>query len=122
RRKYSGATKNYRSMKNMRLRIVSTCICAAFVCVRTADAQTAASSQHFSTSDQCIACHSNLRTSSGEDVSIGYNWRASMMANAARDPYWHAGVRREVIDHPTAQAAIEDTCSTCHMPMARFEA
>lgn len=76
----------------------------------------------FLTSEQCIACHSNLTAASGEDVSIGYNWRASMMANSARDPYWQAGVRREVTDHPQAQAVIEDTCSTCHMPMARFEA
>ena len=45
-----------------------------------------------------------------------------MMANAARDPYWHAAVRREVMDHPAAQAAIEDKCSTCHMPMHRFTA
>jgi hypothetical protein len=74
----------------------------------------------FQTSDQCIACHSNLRTASGQDVSIGYSWRATMMANAARDPYWHAAVRREVMDHPSAQAAIEDKCSTCHMPMHRF--
>jgi hypothetical protein len=43
-----------------------------------------------------------------------------MMANSARDPYWQAAVRREVMDHPESQAAIEDTCSTCHMPMARF--
>jgi len=45
-----------------------------------------------------------------------------MMANSARDPYWHAAVRREVIDHPQAQAAIEDKCSTCHMPMAHVTA
>jgi hypothetical protein len=76
----------------------------------------------FLTSDQCIACHSNLTAHSGEDVSIGYSWRASMMANSARDPYWQAGVRRELLDHPEAQALIEDTCSTCHMPMMRFEA
>jgi hypothetical protein len=74
----------------------------------------------FVTSDQCIACHSGMHTSGGKDVSIGYAWRASMMANAARDPYWHAAVRREVMDHPEAQAAIEDKCSTCHMPMDRF--
>lgn len=84
------------------------------------DVQAPAAS-HFETSDVCIACHSNLRTSDGSDVSIGYAWRASMMANAARDPYWHAAVRREVIDNPSAQAAIEDKCSTCHMPIARFE-
>lgn len=44
-----------------------------------------------------------------------------MMANAARDPYWHAAVRREVLDHPESRTAIEDECSICHMPMARFE-
>jgi len=73
----------------------------------------------FATSEKCIACHSSLFDAEGRDVSIGHNWRATMMANAARDPYWHAGVRREVTDHPQAQAAIEDKCSTCHMPMAR---
>jgi len=41
-----------------------------------------------------------------------------MMANSARDPYWQAGVRRESIDHPESQAAIEEECSKCHMPMA----
>jgi hypothetical protein len=76
----------------------------------------------FQTSDNCMACHNNLTTPSGEDVSIGFSWRASMMANSARDPYWHAAVRREVIDHPESQAAIEAECSRCHMPMATFEA
>jgi len=88
-----------------------------------AAAQTAvdgAATELFVTSSECIACHSNITAPSGEDISIGYNWRASMMANSARDPYWHAGVRRESIDHPEAQAAIEDKCSTCHMPMMRF--
>jgi len=76
----------------------------------------------FVTSDRCIACHSGLQSAQGQDVSIGYQWRASMMANSARDPYWQAGVRREVMDHPQAQAAIEDKCATCHMPMARTQA
>ena len=76
----------------------------------------------FRTSDSCIACHNGLLTPSGEDVSIGFDWRASMMANSARDPYWQAAVRREVIDHPEAQEAIEDECSKCHMPMARYTA
>ena len=44
-----------------------------------------------------------------------------MMANSARDPYWQAAVRREVLDHPEAAAEIEDECATCHMPMSRFE-
>jgi hypothetical protein len=76
----------------------------------------------FQTSAQCIGCHSSLTTRDGADISIGTTWRASMMANSARDPYWHAAVRREVMDHPAAQAAIEDKCSTCHMPMAHVAA
>jgi hypothetical protein len=76
----------------------------------------------FQTSDRCVACHNDLKTSSGEDVSIGFEWRASMMANSSRDPYWRAGVRRETIDHPEAAAHIEDECSICHMPIARYEA
>jgi hypothetical protein len=31
-------------------------------------------------------------------------------------------VRRESTDHPESQAAIEDECSICHMPIPRFEA
>jgi hypothetical protein len=72
----------------------------------------------FQTSDRCMACHNTLATSAGEDISIGFAWRPTMMANSARDPYWQAGVRRESIDHPESQAAIEEECSKCHMPMA----
>jgi hypothetical protein len=76
----------------------------------------------FETSDRCQACHNGLMTPRGEDASIGIAWRASMMANAARDPYWQAGVRREITQHPGAAAAIEHECSACHMPMMRYEA
>src|SRR6188472_3945142 len=75
----------------------------------------------FQTSDRCLACHNGLSTSAGEDISIGLSWRPTMMANSARDPYWQAGVRRESIDHPESKAAIEDECSICHMPMARYQ-
>jgi hypothetical protein len=73
----------------------------------------------FHKSDQCIACHTNLTAPNGADVSIGFNWRSSMMGNAARDPYWMAGVRRESLDHPAAVAVIEDKCTVCHLPIAR---
>ena len=77
---------------------------------------------HFQTSDNCLACHNSLTTASGEDISIGSAWRATIMANSSRDPYWQASVRREVLDHPTRQADIEDECAVCHMPMARATA
>ena len=76
----------------------------------------------FTTSDRCIACHKGVSTPDGTDVSIGFDWRASMMANSARDPYFHAAVRREIIDHPTAAAEIEAECARCHMPMATVAA
>lgn len=72
----------------------------------------------FETADRCQVCHNSLVTASGRDVSIGVDWRTSMMAHAARDPYWQAAVRREVLDHPAAASAIEHECSRCHMPMA----
>jgi hypothetical protein len=70
----------------------------------------------------CMACHDRLTTTSGEDVSFGTLWQASLMANSARDPYWQASMRREVSDHPTATATIEDECSRCHMPMGNEHA
>jgi hypothetical protein len=69
-----------------------------------------------------MVCHNNLVTPSGVDVSIGTDWRTTMMANSARDPYWQAAVRREVMDHPEAQAEIEDECSICHMPVTTYAA
>lgn len=76
----------------------------------------------FHTSDRCLACHNKLSTPSGQDVSIGFDWRASIMGNSARDPYWQASVRREDMDHPGSKAEIEDGCADCHMPIARYEA
>jgi len=76
----------------------------------------------FERNDRCLACHNGLAAPDGSDISIGVDWRSSMMANAARDPYWHGSVKRETLDHPQHQGAIEDKCSTCHMPMTRYAA
>ena len=81
-------------------------------------AATAHSGPLFTHSDNCVACHNNLMTPQGEDVSIGATWRSTMMANSARDPYWHASVRRETIDHAGQSAEIQNECATCHMPIA----
>jgi hypothetical protein len=98
-------------------------VMAGFLLVGAAAAQTPAGpNQLFVLADRCMACHNGLVTPHGADVSIGSNWRSSMMAHAARDPYWQAAVRREVLDHPAAQSAIEDECATCHMPMAEASA
>lgn len=96
--------------------------CVTFPVAAQPTSDDASAQALFRTSDACMACHNGLTTPSGEDVSIGFSWRASMMANSARDPYWHAAVRREVMDHPESQAAIEAECSRCHMPMATVAA
>ncbi|MCU1235490.1 MAG: hypothetical protein JWP63_3457 [Candidatus Solibacter sp.] len=88
-------------------------------CVFAADKP---SEPQFQTSDRCVACHNQLITASGEDVSIGFAWRASVMANSSRDPYWQASVRRETIDHAVVKDHIEDECSICHMPVTRYQA
>ncbi len=76
----------------------------------------------FATSNHCMSCHSQVKAPDGEDISIGTQWRASVMANSSRDPYWQASIVRETMDHPMASAAIQDKCSTCHMPMQRTQA
>jgi hypothetical protein len=76
----------------------------------------------FSGSGACAACHTKMIDGAGNDVSTDRLWRATMMANAARDPYWLASVRVEGLKRPEYREIIEDKCATCHMPMARFTA
>ena len=73
----------------------------------------------FTHSDNCVSCHNQLTTAGGEDVSIGTAWRSTLMANAARDPYFHASVRRETVDHPEKSAEIQHECAACHMPIVQ---
>ena len=83
----------------------------------------AAGTPWFRSASTCMACHDGITTPAGEDVSFGWLWQASMMAHAARDPYWQAAVRREIVDHPGASASIiENECTRCHMPMAHEQA
>ena len=72
----------------------------------------------FSGSGACSACHSNLQDQAGVDVSTERLWRASMLANAARDPYWQATVENEVASAPELRGVIEEKCASCHTPMA----
>jgi hypothetical protein len=109
----------------MNARAIRTSIAISAVLTVAAPVATSAAvgvADLFVLSDRCMACHNNLVAPDGLDVSIGSNWRASMMAHSARDPYWQASVRREILDHPSAAPSIEDECATCHMPMSRYGA
>lgn len=78
----------------------------------------------FTTSKDCAACHSNaegsdaMRDSEGRPVGFDDLWRASMMANATRDPLWRAVVSAEVEETPGASDEIQNKCLRCHAPMA----
>lgn len=76
----------------------------------------------FSGSGNCAVCHNNLSDAAGNDVSIANQWRATMMAHAARDPFFLASVQSEVLQNPALSAVIEEFCANCHMPMARTQA
>ena len=76
----------------------------------------------FRTSDRCVACHNGMTNSQGDVYSIGIDWASSLMANASRDPYWQASLRRETMEHGNAAAAIEDECSSCHMAIPQYRA
>lgn len=84
---------------------------------RTQTPASATPAEQFRTSSTCFTCHNDLKTAKGLDASIGIEWRASIMANAARDPYWQGSVRRETIDHPESSAAIQNDCARCHAPL-----
>jgi hypothetical protein len=80
----------------------------------------------FSGAGNCVLCHgpstnANV-TRSGVDVSPPNLWRSTMMANAARDPFWQAVVASESANLPHLADIIEDKCINCHAPMAHEQA
>jgi len=85
-------------------------------------------SDMFIGSGKCAGCHgidpegiANV-LSTGENVSPAENWRATMMANSSKDPFWRAKVAHEVAINPGHEEAIVSTCTSCHAPLGRFEA
>lgn len=82
----------------------------------------------FGTSIHCIGCHSYdpdglaLVDYFGNDVNMYDDWRSTMMANAARDPFWKAKVSQEILINPEHAEQLQTTCTACHAPMGRYTA
>lgn len=80
----------------------------------------------FAGSGVCNKCHGydTLGVASvdllGNDVNLVDDWRATMMANSARDPFWLAKVSHEVIINPGHKVQLEDKCTSCHAPLGHF--
>lgn len=86
------------------------------------------SNNYFMASGNCYGCHgpdvmNNYASidAQGNDVNVADDWRSTMMANSARDPFWRAKVSHEVAVNPGHQAELEDKCTTCHAPMGRYD-
>jgi hypothetical protein len=60
----------------------------------------------------------------GNGVNVGpaENWRATMMANSAKDPMWRAKLAHETLVNPGHAGELTNKCTSCHAPMGRFEA
>ena len=82
----------------------------------------------FAGSGECVQCHgydTALVASVdpfGNDINLVDDWRATMMANSAKDPFWRAKVSHEVLLHPQFQGLIETKCTSCHAPLGHFAA
>jgi Cytochrome c554 and c-prime len=79
-------------------------------------------------SGKCAGCHgidpngiANL-DDEGNNVSPSENWRATMMANSSKDPFWRAKVAHETSVNPGHAAELVNKCTSCHAPLGRFEA
>ena len=82
----------------------------------------------FPTARVCGGCHGRdtqgiaLVTQKGEDVNIYDDWRASIMGNAARDPFWRAKVEHESLTNPDHAIILQDKCTSCHAPTGHYQA
>lgn len=79
-------------------------------------------------SGDCVICHGydTAQIASvdllGNDINVVDDWRSTMMANSARDPFWRAKVSHENHVNPQLQEETETTCTKCHAPMGHFGA
>ncbi|MEO1262527.1 MAG: T9SS type A sorting domain-containing protein [Bacteroidota bacterium] len=82
----------------------------------------------FAASGVCVKCHGydTMGIASvdylGNDVNVVDDWRATMMANSAKDPFWRAKVSHETLLYDQHRDAIEDKCTSCHAPLGHFNA
>ncbi|MBK7942105.1 MAG: hypothetical protein IPJ87_09570 [Flavobacteriales bacterium] len=100
---------------------------AAFAADRGGQGLAVGQNTYFMASGNCEGCHGHDPMeyagvdSNGVDVNVVDDWRSSMMANSARDPFWRAKVSHEGLVNPALQGIIEDKCTSCHAPMGRHD-
>ena len=86
------------------------------------------SSLIFPNASNCSGCHGRDQLMNalvdyfGNDVNMHDDWRSSMMANSAKDPFWQAKVSHEVLTNPNHSSDIQTKCTSCHAPQGHFTA
>jgi hypothetical protein len=82
---------------------------------------------YFATSGRCAGCHGHdpaglaMVDANGNDMNVVDDWRSTMMANSARDPFFRAKMDHEVLMAPGHGAEVENSCLSCHAPMGMHE-
>ncbi len=84
--------------------------------------------EYFQPSSSCQGCHgydtlmqANI-DENGMDVNLFDRWASSMMAFAAKDPFWRAKVNHEIMVNPAHAVGLQTKCTSCHAPMGHYTA
>ncbi|MCW3102525.1 MAG: hypothetical protein JWO09_965 [Bacteroidetes bacterium] len=85
-----------------------------------------AAGEYFLPSSSCRGCHGydSAHTASideaGNDVNLVDRWESSMMALSAKDPFWKAKVRQEIMINPGHAGELQNKCLDCHAPLGSY--
>jgi hypothetical protein len=81
----------------------------------------------FASAGRCAGCHGSdpleqaSLNASGHDVNVVDDWRSTLMANSARDPFFLATMDHEGLLNPEQKTNIENKCLSCHAPLGMHE-
>ncbi|MFN3874880.1 MAG: hypothetical protein ACK4L7_03085 [Flavobacteriales bacterium] len=95
--------------------------------LRSADSLPVVIGAYFTTAGRCAGCHGRdlLGQASidgqGRDVNVVDDWRSTMMANSARDPFFRAKMAHESLVNPAHAGALQNKCLGCHAPLGMHE-
>lgn len=87
-----------------------------------------ATNEVFATGDGCAMCHATspgsnaMRNALGDDVSPHELWQGTLMANAFKDPFFHAQLQKESEAAGDLAQPTQSLCLRCHAPMAHHSA
>lgn len=94
----------------------------------TTDSLPVVQSGYFWTSGRCAGCHgrdllgqTSIEPGTGRDINVVNDWRSSIMANSARDPFFRAKLDHEQLVNPELGEVIGVKCLKCHAPLAVYE-